>query len=150
MLLTDYPWYFGLLCVLIAAIYTSVMYFAGRVPYKGTIRWVLAAIRFVAVFSLAFLLLGPMVKNTVTEKQNPHVVLAQDISASVRNSADSSFVLEQLVPTLEGRCRVSYVTFGNEATTDIGSVLEQFRTDDVEAMILASDGLHNRDPIPPR
>lgn len=147
-MIIDYPWYFVLLCLLAGAVYAGVLYFVGRNPFGRGWRWVLAALRFVTVSAIAFLLLAPMSRQRVDERQKPHVVLAQDVSQSVRQSADSAFSLESIVPELEKHCRVSYVPFGNEGSTDIGAVLERYRGDDVAALVLASDGLHNRGTNP--
>ncbi|MBQ8704180.1 MAG: hypothetical protein IJ524_07385 [Bacteroidales bacterium] len=148
MLLTDYPWYFVLLCLLAGVAYAAVLYFVGRRPFRRGWRWGLAALRCLAVSAIAFLLLAPMSRQHVDERQKPHVVLAQDVSGSVRQGTDSAFSLQALVPGLEERCRVSYVEFGNTSSTDIGAVLERYRGDDVAALVLASDGLHNRGTNP--
>lgn len=147
-MIIDYPWYFVLFCLLAGAIYAAVLYFVGRNPFGRGWRWVLAALRFLVVSVIAFLLLAPMSRRRVDERQKPHVVLAQDVSQSVRIGADSAFTLETLASELEERCRVSYVTFGSEGATDIGEVLDRYRGDDVAAFVLASDGLHNRGTNP--
>lgn len=148
MLLTDYPWYFVLLCLLAGVVYAAVLYFTGRVSFSRGWRWALAVVRCMAVSAIVFLLLAPMSKQTVHERQKPHVVLAQDVSGSVGMSADSAFSLRGLAAELEEHCRVSYVEFGSEGSTDIGAVLDRYRGDDVAAMVLASDGLHNRGTSP--
>lgn len=148
MILTDYPWYFVLLCLLAGALYAGVLYFVGRQPFSRGWRWGLAVLRFLSVSAIAFLLLAPMSRQTVNERQKPHLVLAQDVSGSVRGSADSSFSLENLIPDLEERFRISYLPFGTTSSTDIGAVLDRYRGDDVAAIVLASDGLHNRGVSP--
>ena len=151
MILTDYPWYFVLLCLLVGVVYAAVLYFVkfgSRSSEVGVFAWVLAALRCLTVSAIAFLLLAPMSHQTVDERQKPHVVLAQDVSGSVRMGADSAFSLKTIVPELEERCRVSYVEFGSDGATDIGAVLDRWRGDDVEALVLASDGLHNRGTNP--
>ena len=148
MILTDYPWYFTLLCLLTGVVYATVLYFVGSNPFGRGWRWVLTVLRFLAVSAIAFLLLAPMSRQEVAERQKPHVVLAQDVSLSVLQSADSAFSLETLLPDLEKSCRVSYVPFGTAGSTDIGAVLDHYRGDDVAALVLASDGLHNRGTNP--
>ena len=151
MIFTDYPWYFVLLCLLAGVVYAAVLYFVklgSRRSEVGVLAWVLATLRCLAVSAIAFLLLAPMSKQTVDERQKPHVVLAQDVSASVRQGVDSAFSLEALVPALEEHCRVSYVEFGTDGSTDIGAVLDRWQGDDVAALVLASDGLHNRGANP--
>ena len=148
MILTDYPWYFTLLCLLAGAVYAAVLYFVGGSPFGRGWRWVLAVLRFVAVSVIAFLLLAPMTKQTVNERQKPHVVLAQDVSQSVSLEGLYVLPLKGLIPKLEEHCRVSYVEFGDASSTNIGAVLERYRGDDVAALVLASDGLHNRGANP--
>ena len=151
MIFTDYPWYFVLLCLLAGVVYAAVLYFVklgSRRSEVGVLAWVLATLRCLAVSAIAFLLLAPMSKQTVNERQKPHVVLAQDVSGSVRRGVDSAFSLEALVPEVEEHCRVSYVEFGSEGSTDIGAVLDRWQGDDVAALVLASDGLHNRGANP--
>ena len=148
MLLTDYPWYYVLLCLLAGAVYAAVLYFVGRNPFGRSWRWVLAALRCLMVSAIAFLLLAPMSRQQVDERQKPHVVLAQDVSGSVVQSADSAFTLAGLVDELKEHCRVSYVEFGTDGSTDIGAVLDRYCGDDVAALVLASDGLHNRGANP--
>lgn len=148
MILTDHPWPYVLLCLLAGVAYAAVLYFVGRQPVDRGWRWALAALRCVAVSAIAFLLLAPTSRQTVNERQKPHVVLAQDVSRSVRSSADSAFSLQALVPELKERFRVSYVPFGTEGSTDIGAVIDRYRGDAVDALVLASDGLHNRGTSP--
>lgn len=148
MILTDYPWYFIMLCLLAGALYAAVLYFVGRTPFARGLRWGLTVLRFLSVSAIAFLLMAPMSKQTVNERQKPHLVLAQDVSLSVRQSTDSSFALADLQPELEEHFRISYIPFGDANSTNIGAVLDRFRGDDVAALVLASDGIHNRGANP--
>lgn len=148
MILTDFPWYFALLCLLVGLAYAAVLYFVGGCPFGRGWRWVLAILRCLTVSTIAFLLMSPMTRQTVNERQKPHVVLAQDVSQSVRLGIDSAFTLKAMEPKLEEHCRISYVEFGTTGATDIGSVLERYRGDDVAALVLATDGLHNRGTNP--
>lgn len=148
MMIIDYPWYSVLLCLLVGASYAGVLYFVGRNRFPRGWRWGLSALRFVAVSGIAFLLLAPLSKQKVTERQLPHVILAQDVSLSVALGCDSSFQMEPLAKELEGRCRITLETFGTSGSTDIGAVLEKYRNDDVAALVLASDGIHNRGTNP--
>ena len=144
----DYPGYMVLLCLLAGAVYAGALYFLGRRDFGRGTRWLLAALRFIAVSVIAFLLLSPMDRRTVHERQKPHVMLALDRSASVAQSADSAFSLDNLAAELEERCRVTLITFGDAAQTDIGSVVEQCADNDVDALVLATDGIYNRGTNP--
>ena len=144
MMIIDHPWYFVMLCLLAGAAYAGILYHVGRNRFPRGLRWGLTALRFVAVSAIAFLLLAPLTKQDVTERQLPKVILAQDVSQSVALCADSSFTMDALAQTLDGHCQVTLETFGNNGCTDIGAVLEKHRNDNVAALVLASDGIHNR------
>lgn len=146
-MIIDHPWYMTALCVAAGAAYAAVLYFVGRRHFGRRTNILLAALRFVAVTAIALLLLAPMTRRTVHERQKPHVVVAVDRSASVLQSADSAFNVDALVDALGDRLRISLRPFGDAAGTDIGTVLEE-TDDDVDALVLATDGICNRGPNP--
>ena len=146
-MIIDYPWYMVALCVLAGAVYAAVLYFVGRRRFGRRTNMWLAALRFVAVTAVALLLLAPMTRRNVHERQKPHVVVAVDRSASVMQCSDSVFSVDDLVGALGDRLRLTVVPFGDGAGTDIGSVLDGVG-DDVDAVVLATDGISNRGPNP--
>lgn len=148
MMMLDLPLYFVVLCLLAGAVYAGALYFVGPQRLSRRLRWLLAVLRAAAVALICFLLLGPTMKQKVHEKQKPHIVLAQDISASVKASADSTFDITTLADRLEDRCRVSVERFGSATHTDIDRVMEKYRDDDVAALVLATDGINNRGQNP--
>lgn len=144
-MILDYPWYFCLLCLLLGAAYAFVLY--RKAPSRW--RWAMAALRTLAVSAIAFLLLAPMARQRVHERQRPVVVLAQDASQSVTLSADSAFSLQPLADKLSDRCDIVLAPFSNGSTTDIGAALEKAASQgDVAAVVLASDGINNRGNSP--
>ena len=146
-MIIDYPWYYVLLCLLAGAAYAAVLYFTGRKAFPKRLQWLLTVLRFLAVSAIAFLLLAPIAKQTVHERQKPHVVLATDVSQSVAMSADSTFSLAAVADELEERCQISVETFGG-SSTDIGEVLMRRSHDDIAALVLATDGMYNRGSNP--
>ena len=148
MMIIDYPWYYVLLCLLLGAAYAAVLYFVGPASFTRRLRWVLSVLRFLAVSAIAFLLLAPLSKQNVTERQLPQVVLLRDVSQSVVLGADSSFSFNELAKGLESHCRITIDSFGTAGHTDIGDALDRYRNDDVAALVLASDGIHNRGAHP--
>ena len=147
-MIIDYPWYFVLLCLLLGAAYAGVLYFVGKPLFGRKLQWILTALRFFAVSFIAFLLLAPLSKQNVTERQLPRVVFARDISQSVAISADSGFSFEPLTEKSNRRYEVILDSFGSDGATDLGSILERHHTDDIAALVLASDGIHNRGASP--
>ena len=147
-MIIDYPWYFVLFCLLAGAAYAAVLYFVGPASFTRRLRWGLSVLRFLAVSLIAFLLLAPLSKQKVNERQLPHVVLLRDVSQSVALGVDSAFSFDGMADGLESRCRISVDSFGTAGHTDIGNALERYRGDDVAALVLASDGIHNRGANP--
>ena len=82
LLSTAYSPWFILLCLAVGAGYAALLYSA-RTPWSRAINYGLAALRFVVVSFLCFLLLAPFVKTTTTRTEAPTVVLAVDNSQSV-------------------------------------------------------------------
>ena len=150
----DYPWYFVLLCLLVGAAYAAGLYYVGHRRFDKGINTLLAGLRFVAMSAIALLLLAPVAKRTVHERQKPLLVLVDDCSESVRMSADSSFSLLDLwykvweKDDLKENCRMSYIGNGsNVGQTDLSAMMLEVPPD-AAAIVLASDGIHNRGPQP--
>lgn len=143
-MIMDYPWYYVLAALMAGALYAGVLYFVGRGRFSGWLRWLLAALRFVAVSTIALLLLAPVSRQTVHERLRPHVVLLEDASLSVQQSADSAFSLLGLADDLKDDLNITHETFGDANATDIGEALLRHRYDDVATIVLATDGIYNR------
>lgn len=146
-MIIDYPWYFVLLCLLAGVAYAAGLYYVGHRHFSKGVNALLAALRFVAVTVIALLLLAPVAKRTVHERQKPLIVLVDDCSESVQMSADSAFSLAALGDELEDHCRVLYsADTTNTGQTDISAMLEV--SPDAAAIVLASDGIYNRGQNP--
>ena len=146
-MIIDYPWYTVVLCLVAGAIYATVMYLVGHDSFGRKARWMMASLRFLAVSIIAFLLLAPVSRHTVHERQKPLVVLVDDCSQSVQTSADSSFTLASLIDELDGNCRVVLkADKTHSGQTDIGAMLDV--PADAAAVVLASDGINNRGQNP--
>ncbi|MBR1766189.1 MAG: hypothetical protein IJ745_04000 [Bacteroidales bacterium] len=146
-MLIDYPWYFVLLCLLVGAAYAAVLY---RWGYRFD-RWLnvlMSAVRFVAVSVIALLLLAPVARRTVHERQKPRVDLIEDCSQSVQLCSDSSFRLTVLGDGLSDHCDVALESdASNTGRTDLGVLFDAVRPD-VSAVVLASDGINNHGQNP--
>lgn len=167
-LVSDYSWYFLLLCLLLGMAYSAVLYVLGRKrdSFSRTLRWGLALIRCITVTLIAGLLLAPMMKREVSQKEKPIIVVAQDNSQSVMMCKDSAYYnneyrqqMEHLIKELEKDFDVHRYTFGervaeqpspdyHESQTDIAGALtdlkDRFEGRNVGAFLLASDGIFNQ------
>ena len=147
-MIIDYPWYYVLLCLLVGAAYAVVLYYVGQRTFGKVTNVTLAVLRFVAVTVIALLLLSPVAKRTVHERQQPHVDLIEDRSLSVQMSADSAFALANLYEDIANHCRTTLSSdTSNVGRTDLGGMLDKINPD-AAAVVLSSDGINNHGQNP--
>ncbi len=175
------PWWI-LVCLLVGAVYAFAMYqplprLAGSaVGGSGTTvggfdkrtTYGLAALRFVVVSFLCFLLLNPLIRSLRTLTEKPKVVLAIDNSESVaaagrpalsRSLASLQTLRQQLtdkgldvaIRTFEryyyGSADLTQIPF-TQRTTDLSGLLSGIRSDyegrNLTDVVLVSDGIFNQ------
>ena len=92
-IITEYPIWLSLFCLLLGAGYTALLYYRNQRHKELSNRLLvtLGVLRFVLVSVLSFLLLGPMFKALLTELEIPIVVIAQDNSESISSGKDTAF-----------------------------------------------------------
>jgi len=167
-LVTEYSlwWILPIFLLSIAIVYR--LYFYKQILIKEMAVWktaILAGLRFLVVFLLLFLLIGPRIKYQKRIKNKPVLIVAQDNSMSLKLGQDSSYYLNQypsdlneLINSLQDDYDVKTLSFGekvsalskldfNEPLSDFSSLF-QFVKDNYGSlenvrMLLASDGLYN-------
>ena len=108
LLTTQYPSWFILLCLLAGAGYAALQYSA-KAPWSKQLNYALAALRFLVVSFLCYLLLAPVIKTSTTHTEPPTVVLAVDNSQSVELFTPKAVLsqatsgLARLAETLRGK-----------------------------------------------
>lgn len=170
-IITDYPWYFFLFCLLAGAAYAIVLYWLPRRrEHLRSDIW-LSLLRFASITLVAFLLMSPLIKRQHNVKERPIIILAQDNSQSILLGKDSTFYrteyasnVEQMIKRLEKDYDVQCYTYGETTMparqtdysgqhTDIANAIEytrqQYFNRNVGAMILTGDGIYNdgRSPL---
>ena len=169
LLTTTYSSWFIVLCLAVGAGYAALLYSA-QAPWSRAVNYALAAVRFVVVSFLCYLLLAPFVRTTTTHTEAPTVVLAIDNSQSVSLFTPKP-ALQQLtggLPTLAATLRQrgfrvetrtltqasaapDSLRFG-ASRTDLGRLLTDAREANADrnlaAVVLASDGLVNQGQQP--
>ncbi|MEX2590155.1 MAG: hypothetical protein WD334_08115 [Chitinophagales bacterium] len=165
----EYPLWFIPLCLLLGAAVAGILYFKNEIvdaPEKEHRRWkkVLAITRFILVSIIAWLLLSPFFKSTVTESEAPVILLLQDNTLSLQNSFSEEEknqyleALQQLKEKLQDNYEVILKGFDAKLTdkdsinftgklTNISGSLEEgidlYKSRNLSAIILASDGIYN-------
>jgi hypothetical protein len=154
---------FILLCLLVSAGYAFLLY-RSKHPWTKTINWILFGARAVLVFLLAFLLLGPIMKQINNLVEKPVFVILQDNSISIKETTDSvrlkalnssiGSIGETLVnngyevanKTLSGDDDSTPIIF-NEASSDLQGALRkisnQYEGKKIGGVMLLSDGIYN-------
>jgi hypothetical protein len=168
----EYPFWFILLCFLAGGAYAAGLYLRDRRSgFSTPTRRVLAAIRFVFITILSFLLLSPLLRTVNTTREPPVILVCQDNSLSVPLNKDSVFYrekyladLQELKSALGKKYTVRSYAFGesfvsdktidfSDRLTDISAVFAEvtnrYANLNVGALVLASDGIYNRgtDPL---
>ncbi|WP_345117993.1 VWA domain-containing protein [Hymenobacter algoricola] len=164
------PWLI-LLCLAAGAGYAALLYSA-KAPWSKALNLGLAALRFVVVSFLSFLLLSPFLKTTSTTTEPPTVVLAVDDSQSVGLFTPAPVLqqatagLQQLAATLRGRgftvetrtlraarrpARPDSLQF-QTAATDLDGMLtgikDAYEGRNLAGVVLLSDGIVNQGRSP--
>ncbi len=131
---------------------------------KKGIYWLVAAMRTLAVSTLAFLLLSPIFRNLQNKEEKPTIAFLIDNSASQKHAfknidaATYKNGLNDLIAKLEVDYNVKPYHFGeylndtldykyNQKATDISSSLENliqsYDSENLAAVVMASDGIYN-------
>ncbi|NNK89630.1 MAG: hypothetical protein HKO89_03405 [Saprospiraceae bacterium] len=167
----SYPSYFLFIILLIALLFALGLYFRDR-KMKETKKWLplaLGFLRYFSIFGLLFLLLTPLFKNLLTEKQKPIVVVANDISKSVIestefNNLDSLQLKKQnFISNLSEDFDIVEIEFAermsfnnqdsiNTESSNISAPLEyiseSYEDQNLGAVVLISDGIFNEGKNP--
>lgn len=169
--LFSYPKWFLLLCVLAGIIYATALYFRDRSfgEQSATLNKGLSFLRFTTVTIICILLLSPVIKRTVTQTEQPIVVLAQDNSASVGNewSEEQKVQYQQDMESLKAQLEEKYTlktySFGTEVregidhsytdqATNIAAFMQEmydlYSNQNLGTIIWASDGIYNQGSNP--
>lgn len=153
---------FILICLAVAVGYAVLLY-RSKHPWSGVLNKILFATRMILVFVLAFLLLGPIIRQITNRYEKPVFVILHDNSLSVKETTDSTALnnlqqsLSVLKESLSGRGYeaiqkdltgkdISVLAF-NEPVSDLQgalrSVANQYEGQPVAGVLLVSDGIYN-------
>jgi hypothetical protein len=116
------PW-FILLCLVAGGIYAFLLY-QKKSPWGKNLNMALAFVRFTLVFFIAFLLLGPYLKQLKNYIEDPTIVFAIDNSLSVIESSDSTVVYGVMGELDQIKAKLRRAGFNSETYTFEGPVKE--------------------------
>lgn len=170
---TEYSPFWLIPIVVFAAGVAFWGYFVGsRAMFSPRQRNLLAALRFLSLLLVLFLLLSPVVRFTSHQSEKPLVVVAQDVSSSIVSVKDSAYYktdyqtkLRNFIDQASADYDVKVLTFSSESAernlqndnkdfvfsgtqTDIAECLQyvgdEYSDRNLCAVVLASDGIANK------
>ncbi|MFN2395906.1 MAG: hypothetical protein ABR597_09485 [Bacteroidales bacterium] len=170
-LITDHPWWFLLLCLLLGYAVSALLYYRNTSDDFSILqKRLLGAFRFIVISLLAVFLLSPLLKMQVNRTQEPIILFFQDNSRSLTVGADSMQMKEQYSGNINGlfsELRKDYsvntYAFGEEVReqssfnfldkqTDISEIFatidSRYTNRNIGALVIASDGIFNRGKNP--
>ncbi len=171
-LISNYPWYYTLLCFLAGFIFSAGLYHREKhqAERPKAMRYGLAALRFASVTLISLLLLDIFLKRLVNETEKPVVVFLQDNSSSIVAGKDSSTIkssylqaVTSLTEAINEKYELKSYSFDDGMKVATGFDFSGKETDiakafaDIEnnyanrnigAIILASDGIYNKGTNP--
>ncbi len=174
-IITEYPLWFTLFCLLAGGIYAGVLYYKDK-RLNELSKWlirIMALFRFIVVSLLCFLLLSPLLRSVVREVEKPIIIIAQDNSESLISGNDSAFYrgeykqkMNALAEELSDKYDVKIYSFAdgikerssfdsisfNEKQTNISALFKEIETRysnrNVGAVVLGTDGIYNQGSSP--
>ena len=159
-IITDLPIFYSIVCVLLAFGYAYFLYHKERLITNLLLLRSLFVLRFIFVSILAGLLLNPVVKSIQKEIEQPIVIIAQDISSSIKDSVfyDLNTLSEQFtdfdVYTYSFAATMSsgFSKVNSGVKTNLSKVINEvasrFSNRNIAALIIATDGLYNEGSNP--
>ena len=167
----QYPAWYIILCILLGAAYALTLYYKDNSFREASGKWnpILGLLRFISVTLLSMLLLSPLLKSLLTETKKPVVVVAQDLSESVKTAIDEGDLeryktdIKNLSESLQEKYEVVEYSFGNEVRQGIDfefkdkvsnlsdvltEVYDLYSNQNLGALVLATDGIYNEGSNP--
>jgi len=157
------PW-FILLCLAIGATYAYILYSIKNPLWNKRTNYLLAALRFVLVSILVYLLFGPVIRYFENTKEQPTILLHVDNSSSLKLVSDSTERLKWLsainkitdelnkdgietsIYSFNGKEVADKLQF-NYTSSNLNKLLQEPKQEEsgrnISASILLSDGIYN-------
>ncbi len=166
--ISNYPWYYTLLCLVAGFIFTAMLYFRDKhySDRSSLFRYSLIGFRFLSISLIALLLMDIFIKQLVNETEKPIIIITQDNSSSIVAGKDSNELktnycsnLSSFITHIKEKYDVKSYQFDSELKpsdsfnfkgkeSDISNLFldieNNYANKNIGAIILASDGIYNK------
>ena len=151
---SELSFFYILLCVFIGFIYAYFLYFKSKKDLKSNLVYTLFILRSSFVSILAFLLLNPVVISNVKNIEKPIVVIAKDVSQSIKEDINNLDILlgglndfELLLYSFSDKVYEGFDHDNTGLKTNYSYLFsdldEKLYNRNVAGVIIASDGCYN-------
>lgn len=154
---------FLIICVIVGFLYAAIQYFKTKHPWSKGINTLLFSFRAILAFFLAFLLLGPIVRQISNVYEKPAFIVLHDNSFSIREATDSVTrntlhekinETQKLLTNKGYKSEINTLSDNNTSefdysgtSSDINGALKRianrYEGQNVAGVILVSDGIYN-------
>lgn len=155
---------FIVLCLLLGLAYAAIQYYRTRKqPWSKALNGILFGLRALTTTLLAFLLLGPIVKQLNNEYEKPFFIILHDNSASIQEVTDSASlkILQQQIKDIEMNLqengyattiqdlqgeingKISYTSPTSDIHSALKRITNRYEGQKIAGAILISDGIYN-------
>jgi len=172
--LTEYSLWFALICILIGASYSFLLYYKNKnIVFESHSKRVMYIFRGVTIALIAFLLLAPMLRLTIKKTEKPIIIVGIDNTESIVSTPDSNFYTttfktnyKDLIQQLQKHYEVVNYTLGenaqlihdnatlnfSEKSTNLAHLFEEinnyYTNRNIGAVVLFTDGIFNEGANP--
>ncbi|MCL2290494.1 MAG: VWA domain-containing protein [Bacteroidetes bacterium] len=172
--LTEYSLWFALICILIGASYSFLLYYKNRnIVFESRAKRTMFIFRGITVALIAFLLLAPMLRLTIKKTEKPIIIVGVDNTESIILTPDSNFYAttfktnyKDLIRQLQKNYEVVNYALGgsvhlihdnttldfSEKSTNLAALFEEindyYTNRNIGAVILLTDGIFNEGSNP--
>ena len=170
--ISNYPWYYLLLCLLAGFIVSGLLYVRDKknADRGKSLVILLSVFRFLSVSIISILLLDVFIKHSINETEKPIIIIAQDNSTSIVSCKDSVDIktnylndLSNFTKAVKDKYDVKLYQFDSESKpsetfdfkgkeTDLSKVINDiennYSNSNIGAIILATDGIYNKGTNP--
>tara|TARA_Y100000766_G_C18892003_1_gene599007 strand:+ start:48 stop:2066 length:2019 start_codon:yes stop_codon:yes gene_type:complete len=156
----DLPIFYSAVCILLAFGYAYFLYHKESLITSLSLKAGLFLIRFLFISILSALLLNPIFKTIKNEEEKPILVIAQDVSSSIKDSVYHDLInLSKKFPDFDvypysfsNSINSGFSEFNNGLKTNynklVGEIESRFSNRNIAGLIIATDGLYNNGPNP--
>jgi hypothetical protein len=166
----SHPWWYIIVCIAAGATASAILYYHNKnEDFRPWQNWLLASFRTIVITIICLLILAPLLRMQVTNRQEPVILVFQDNTQSLLITGDEAFdeeynqQLADFTSRLSQQYRVSTYAFGEQVRpaesfdfqdriTDMSEIFSTidalYSNRNIGAVIIAGDGIFTRGQNP--